>query len=133
METMFESRTLSVRIKRDARDVYDFAAVPEHFPPWASGLGTALTRVNGAWLAQTPQGPMKVRFTERNALGVLDHYVTPELGPEVYLPLRVIANGRGSEVFFTLFRLPDLSDEKFAEDAEWVRRDLTALKTLLER
>ena len=75
---------------------------------------------------------MKVRFTERNSFGVLDHYVIPELGVEVYIPLRVIANGTGSELIFTLFRLSDMSDEKFAADAEWVMRDLNALKSLLE-
>jgi hypothetical protein len=32
----------------------------------------------------------------------------------------------------TLFRLPDMSDADFARDAEWVARDLAALKVLLE-
>lgn len=132
MERTFGSRTLSVRIDRDARDVYDFASVPENFSKWASGLGKSLTNVHGEWIAETPQGPAKVGFTKRNDFGVLDHYVTPEGGPEIYVPMRVIANGQGSEVLFTLFRLPGMSDEKFAEDAEWVMRDLTALKKLLE-
>ena len=51
---------------------------------------------------------------------------------QIYIPMRVISNGIGSEVLFTLFRLSDTSDEKFAEDAEWVKRDLNALKSLLE-
>jgi hypothetical protein len=46
--------------------------------------------------------------------------------------MRVIANGTGSEVLFTLFRLPDMTAEAFARDAEWVERDLKALKALLE-
>ncbi len=46
--------------------------------------------------------------------------------------MRVVANGAGSEIIFTLFRLPGISDEKFAADAEWVRRDLNTLKALLE-
>jgi hypothetical protein len=33
---------------------------------------------------------------------------------------------------FTLFRRLDMSDEKFAEDAEWAKRDLNGLKKLLE-
>jgi hypothetical protein len=39
---------------------------------------------------------------------------------------------QGSELIFTLFHGPDMSDEKFAEDAEWVKRDLNVLKKLLE-
>ena len=46
--------------------------------------------------------------------------------------MRIIPNGSGCELIFTLFRLPGASDEKFAADAEWVMRDLTALKNLLE-
>ena len=132
MATMYQSRNLSVQIRRNPRDVYDFTSVPENFPRWASGLGKSLKRKNGEWIAETPQGPIKVRFTERNEFGILDHYVIPESGVEIYIPMRVIPNGSGSELIFTLFRLSDVSNEKFAEDAEWVMRDLTALKNLLE-
>lgn len=75
---------------------------------------------------------MKVGFTERNRFRVLDHNVVPESGPEIYIPMRVISNGAGSEVLFTFFRLSGISAEKFAADAEWVRRDLDVLKNLLE-
>lgn len=132
MATMHQSRNLSVSINRDARDVYNFISVPENFRLWASGLGKALKNVNGEWVAETPEGPVKVRFSERNELGVLDHWVSPKSGLQIYIPMRVIPNGSGSELIFTLFRLSDMSDEKFAADAEWVMRDLSSLKNLLE-
>ena len=132
MAGIFETRNLSVSINRRPREVYDFASVPENFPKWATGLGKSLRKMNDKWVAETPQGPMKIRFTERNDFGVLDHYVIPKLGTEIYIPMRVIANGAGSELIFTLFRLPDMSDEKYAEDTEWVMWDLNALKKLLE-
>jgi len=132
MATMYPSRTLSVQINRHPRDVYTFTSVPENFPRWASGLGKALKSVNGEWIADTPRGPRKVRFTARNEFGILDHHVSAESGIEIYIPMRVIPNGGGSELIFTLFRLPDISEEQFAADADWVMRDLMALKTLLE-
>jgi hypothetical protein len=132
MATMYPSRNLSVQINRHPRDVYNFTSVPENWPRWASGLGKSLTKEHGEWIAETPQGPVKVRFTERNAFGILDHYVVPKPGVEIYIPMRVIANGNGSELLFTLFRLSDMSAEQFAADANSVMRDLTALKTLLE-
>jgi hypothetical protein len=63
---------------------------------------------------------------------VLDHHVrvSPEL--EVYSPIRVIANGRGSEVLFTVFRLDGVSDEDFARDVKTVEADLRKLKEVLE-
>ena len=113
-------------------DVYDFACVPENLTKWATGLGTSGERVGQAWIAQTPQGPVTVRFIERNDYGVLDHYVTTEDGTEIYNPMRVVANGRGSELSFTLFRRPEMSDAQFEQDAAWVERDLGQLKALLE-
>ena len=132
MATTHPSRNLSVSINRDAKDVYNFVSVPENFLRWASGLGKSLKKVNGEWVAETPEGPVKVRFTERNEFGVLDHWVYPKPGLQIYIPMRVIPNGSGCELIFTLFHLPALSDEKFAADAEWVMRDLTSLKNLLE-
>ncbi len=76
---------------------------------------------------------MTVRFVPKNTLGVLDHYVIPAPGVEVYVPMRVVPNGSGTEVLFTLFRLPDMLDEKYAEDAALVEDDLKRLKNLLER
>jgi len=126
------SRTVSVTVERSPRDVYDFACVPENLTKWATGLGTSGERVGQAWIAQTPQGPVTVRFIERNDYGVLDHYVTTEDGTEIYNPMRVVANGRGSELSFTLFRRPEMSDAQFEQDAAWVERDLGQLKALLE-
>jgi hypothetical protein len=81
---------------------------------------------------ETPQGPVKVRFVPKNDFGVLDHYVSPAPGIEVYVPMRVLSNGSGSEVIFTVFRLPDMSDEKYAEDTGLLEQDLMVLKNVLE-
>ncbi len=132
MVVIYSSRNLNISINRNVKDVYNFIAVPENFPRWASGLGKSLKQVNGEWIAAGPDGPVKVRFSERNEFGVLDHWVSTEPGLEIYIPMRVISNGSGSELIFTLFRLPEMSDEKFAADAEWVTRDLNTLKNLLE-
>jgi hypothetical protein len=127
------SRTLSVSIACHPDKVYDFASNPANLPRWATGLCKSIKNSNGKWIVETPQGPMEVRFVGKNEFRVLDHYVTPAPGVEVYVPMRVLANSSGSEVIFTLFRLPDMSDEKYAEDAGLVERDLQALKNILEK
>lgn len=53
-------------------------------------------------------------------------------GTTVCNPMRVFANGEGSEVLFTVYQRPGMSDEAFAEDTKAVRKDLDALKSLLE-
>jgi hypothetical protein len=127
-----EARTVSTAIRRDWREVYDFAHRPENFPRWASGVAKSLHREGDGWVAEAPEAPVRIRFTPRNDLGVLDHHVILASGVEIYIPLRVIANGTGAEMMLTLFRLPDMNDAVFARDAEWVARDLAALKALLE-
>jgi len=127
-----ETRKLSVSIDRAATEAYEFLSLPENFPKWASGLGASLRRAGADWIAETPDGPATVCFTERNSRGVLDHSVKLPRGDSVYVPLRVVANGEGCELVLTLFRLPGTSDEKFAADAAWVMRDLQAAKRILE-
>jgi hypothetical protein len=53
-------------------------------------------------------------------------------GVEVYIPMRVVANGDGSEVIFTLFRTPGMSDAVLERDIGLVEGDLATLKELLE-
>lgn len=132
MSTTHEVRHLSVSIARAPDEVYAFASTPENLPRWATGLASAIRRVDGEWIADGPAGPVKVRLAPRNELGVLDHRVLPESGPPILVPIRVIPNGGGSEVILTLVRERAVSDEEFARDAAWVARDLDALKRILE-
>ncbi|UVE16486.1 SRPBCC family protein [Pseudomonas sp. LS44] len=132
MSQPLPSQTLSVHIQRELDTVYRFLAQPANFPLWASGLGDGLQSIDGEWFADTANGRVRIRFSEANAFGVLDHYVYPAPGIEIYVPLRVLANGDGCDVVFTLFRQPDMDDASFAADADWVMRDLDAMKQLLE-
>ncbi|MDQ0998253.1 hypothetical protein QFZ34_003435 [Phyllobacterium ifriqiyense] len=130
--TALEARTLQIAIQRDWKDVYRYASLPEHLPEWASGLTSGLQKSGNEWVADGPAGKLRLRFAPDNEFGVLDHWVITETGENVYIPLRVVANGNASEVIFTLFRLPGIDDEKFTADAAWVMRDLQKLRDLLE-
>ena len=129
---MHEARTVSVSIARPWEEVYEAIWRPEDFPKWAAGLSASpLVREGDRWAAAGPEGPVRIRFTGRNAFGVMDHRVDLGTGSEVYVPMRVVPNGAGAEVLVTLFRRPGMSDADFLADAEWVMRDLLALKALL--
>jgi len=132
MSRALPSRTLSVWIDRDPDAVYAFLSIPQNFMRWASGLADSLRREGDGWVAETPEGTMRVRFTPPNPFGIADHWVIPPAGPEIAIPIRVLANGGGSEVTLHLFRLPEMDDARFARDAEWVERDLATLKRVLE-
>jgi hypothetical protein len=130
--TTHESRTIAVDVQRPPADVYAFAVDPVNLPRWAAGLVSSGRLDGDAWVAETDQGAIRVQFVPRNDLGVLDHHVTLPDGGVLYSPMRVIANGTGSHLSFTLFRLPGVADEAFAADAALIEQDLKTLRGLLE-
>jgi hypothetical protein len=129
---MFNARTLSTSIERHAHEVYEFVRNPENLPHWASGIGTNLRRDGSRWLIDMPDGCVEIRFTDRNDFGILDHFVTTAGGRVFFKPLRVVEYDVDSEVIFTVFQFPGVSNTQFVADAETVARDLQALKALLE-
>ena len=127
-----EVRYLTISIEREPQVVYAFASNPENLPKWAAGLGQGINRKGDHWEVKTGDSTVDLRFTPQNEYGVMDHTVTLADGTEVYVPLRVIANGQGSEVSFVLYRQPEMSDADFARDAGLMQNDLQELKNLLE-
>lgn len=113
--TTHPSRTLSVRIERPYEEVYAFLVDQENSARWASGMDTSVPAT----------------YTEPNDYGVLDHTVHVP-GQDVYVPMRAIRNGTGTEVIFTVLRLPGMDDDAFEADAAAVSKDLRKLKEVLE-
>ena len=130
--TTHQAHNINVTIERPLDEVYDFVHDPENFPRWASGLSTSIEPEGDHWVSDTPEGKVQIRFSPPNDLGVLDHHLVMPSGVEAYIPMRVVANGNGSEVIFTLFRTPGMSDEILERDIDWVTGDLATLKELLE-
>ncbi len=127
-----ESRHISERIDCPAGEVYEYALDPANLPRWAPGLGSSVEKIDDRWFVEASQGRAGFAFVQRNDYGVLDHDVTLPSGEVVYNPMRVIADGSGCEVVFTLRRPPGMSDEGFRADAAAVAADLTRLKQVLE-
>ena len=132
MPGVLPARTLTVTIDAPPERVYAFASDGANLPRWAAGLATSVEREGDAWRVASPAGPVTVRFAPNNPFGVLDHVVRLASGEEVGVPMRVVPNGGGSEVLFTLFRTPTMDDARFAADARLVEADLRALKAVLE-
>ena len=128
------ARTFSVSIRHEWQALYERIWHPEVFTQWAAGLASSELQQHGEiWQTQGSDGPITIRFTPRNPFGVMDHVVDPGDGNEVHVPLRVIQNGDGAEVMLTLFRQPEMSDERYAADIKLINRDLRKLKALIER
>ena len=126
------ARTVSVSIAAEPQRVYDFASDPANMPLWAPGFVKSMEKRGARWVAATTLGEVAFEFAPRNAFGVLDHRVALPSGESFLNPMRVVANGTGSEVMFTLFRLAPMTDEEFERDARTVLSDLHKLKAVIE-
>jgi len=128
---MYRAHTVSVGIAASPKEVYDYASDPSNLPVWAPGFVKSIEKRGPDWVAQTSLGEVQFRFAETNDQGVLDHEVDLPSGT-FHNPMRVIPNGAGSEVLFTLLQLPGVSDQQFQQDMDTVRADLNKLRTVLE-
>lgn len=124
-------RHLSVTIPKAWAEVYGWLSDPANWPHWASGLGELRhDAARDIWTAQQDGvGEVTIDFTPPNGFGILDHRVTLPDGREIYVPMRAIANGDGTEVVFTLFRQPGMDDATWKRDEEWVKGDLEQLRS----
>jgi hypothetical protein len=128
----WDARHISQAIERDPAEVADYAGRYENLPAWAGGLSAGIRQDGDRWITDSPLGAVEVAFTGPVEIGVLDHDVTLPDGTVFHNPLRVLRNDAGSEVVFTLFRLPGVTDEAYEEDAAHIREDLARLRGLLE-
>ena len=130
---MFKSKTISIPIYRPYDEVYEFLAEPRNFPSWASNLGSDFVQIGANdWATTTRNGRVILRFSPRNAYGILDHQVYLEGKTAVTTPMRLIANDEGCEIIYTQLQRPGMTEEAFASEVEWVTSDFEALRSLLE-
>lgn len=123
-------RNISVSINRSAEEVYQFASNPENFPKWVSFI-RSMTNQGDIWIGKTDIGDIQIKFSPPNVFGIIDHQVTLANGETVNNPMRAVANNKGCEFIFTLFWMPNRTEEEFNEDAEAVTQDLQQLKKIL--
>ncbi|MBJ7473336.1 MAG: SRPBCC family protein [Solirubrobacteraceae bacterium] len=125
--------TLSVTLDTPPDEVYAYIVDPRNLPVWAAGLAPSVELRGGAWCIDTPSGPWTIAFAEHNAFRVADHVVTQPDGTRQLNPMRVLPNGLGSEVTFTVFRGEVSTDEEWASLQHTIQADLDALGPALQR
>jgi hypothetical protein len=111
------AKHISIAIDRQPDDVYNYASNLANLREWAIGIGENIS----------------VHFVGKNNFGVMDHYVTLPTGETFYIAFRVIPNREGSEVLFTIFKHPGISDDDFLKDCLIIAEDLARLKGRLEK
>lgn len=127
-----KSQTITVYIAAPASRVYAFVSKEENMPRWVPSFFHSVSREGDKWIVDSPLGKAELALAEQNPFGVLDHVIRLPSGEEFFNPMRVIVNGVGSELMFTLFQTAGMSDEDFVRDADLVRSDMNVLRRLME-
>ncbi|HBJ38771.1 MAG TPA: polyketide cyclase [Planctomycetaceae bacterium] len=129
---MMKSLTIACSINRPPSEVYQFASNPANLPKWIRSFCLSVKQSEGAWLMETATGCIEIQFVPANEFGVLDHVVKLADGQSIRNSMRVVPNGDGSEVMFTLLQLPEMNERQFVKDVAMVETDLLTLKDVLE-
>lgn len=127
--------TRAVTIQRPFSAVTAVLADPLRYSDWAVEYFTAPVRQidTDTYTVVTTPGERRFRVDADVASGKFDLYLAELDQPFSYpLPIRVLANGDGVDVLFTLTREPWLSDDEWAHSLELLEAELLALKRLLE-
>lgn len=131
MPSPSQAHTVSVTIDRPPQEVYDYLVDPRHLPVWAAGLAKSVEERDGQWVVDSGEGEWVVEFVPDNRYFVADHVVTQPDGSTQLNPMRVLPNGDGSEVTFTLYRAEQPDDAAWAALVGTISKDLMALREAL--
>lgn len=125
------ARHISRFIARPPAEVGAFLADHRNLPKWAEGLSAGISVENGVVYSESPMGKVQLRFAGGAEHGIFDHDVTLPDGTTFHNPMRVLKNDEGSEVVFTLYHLPGVSDADYEKDAATIAADLERLAAAL--
>lgn len=130
---MMPARAVSLSIARPVREVYEFLLQPENFARWAFVGDTRMHHLGGSeWSVETSVGPRILDFATRNDYFDLTHTARPPGDAPHAIPMRLIANGDGTQLIYVFMQYPGLGDAEWQSAMEWVTADLGVLKSYLE-
>lgn len=142
---MVTTRSIRQPVACGVPQVMAVAGQLDRLPEWAQGFASGVERVvvrapdgetgvaGERWIVDSTFGRIEVEFMIDIARGILDHDVVSADGTVVRNRLRVEPRPHGSDIIFTLVRLPGMTDEQWRDDAHAVEADLQRLAALCEK
>jgi hypothetical protein len=127
-----KSSYFSVRIERDVDDVYRFITDTSKLGLWARGLRSAAWEPSRTVVGESSAGSMETCFAEQIDFGVCDLSITTPDGQVIECPMRVVRDGTGTEVVFTLPADAAADPERREELGVAIAADLDRLRGAIE-
>lgn len=127
------SRDIRQPVNHTVAEVMSVAADLTRLPEWAQGFAAGAEPDGDGWVIEAPFGRVRAVFDLDVEKGILDHDVTMPDGTVVHNRLRVEPRPHGSDIVFTVLRLPGMTEAQLEADAAAVAADLRRLAELCEK
>jgi len=133
--TTTTTATLTQTIDAPLRQVATDLADAERHPEWGTEFfaGPALPDDDGSVRVQVPMmgGPARMKIEAHLDQGIIDIYLAPGDAPfgDAPIPVRLVPNGDGVDVLWTLGRPDGISDEAWDEGLRSMGRELENLRS----
>ena len=124
------SETRSVAIDAPPERVHQFMADATNIPRWAPAFATAIRPSDKHWIATTDNGEAEIVVASSPDSGTLDILSAADRTRGAFA--RVISNGPGSEVLFTLFFEPGTPEQAVTAQMTVVDDELANIKQLIQ-
>jgi len=128
MKNTLLAKTLTASLPQDAQSLFAWVADPENLAQWHSSFCRALRKTDGSYIAESPRGPVPVRFIRDDRSFVIDILTEVVEGIELTNAIRVLSNGEGSEMIWTLVKPDGVSESIFNEQLRWAGSALHNLR-----
>jgi len=122
------AKTLTASLPHDAQILFARIADPENLPLWHSSFCRSVRKEAGVLLVESPKGPVATRFIRNDHSLVLDILAEVVEGIELTNAIRVLSNGEGSEIVWTLVKPDGVSESIFNEQLRWAGSALHQLR-----
>jgi hypothetical protein len=124
------SATRSISITTAPELVVDLAGDPRRLPDWAPRFASAVSPDGPDWVVESGESRFHLRVRVDRELGVID--LIQPANPNRGAYMRVLANGAGSELVFTLIFPAGTPDELIAQQMTTVEAELRTVRDLCE-
>jgi hypothetical protein len=120
------AETRSVSIATTPAAVHGYLADARNLPEWAPSFAAAVRPCGGDWVVTQGDAEIDVTILADRDRGTVDIVAAADHARGVFL--RVLPNGQGSELLFTLLLAPDTPEHQIDAQMATVDNELAAVR-----
>jgi hypothetical protein len=131
MPTNKRAETRSISIAAPSSTVYEYLADASKVPAWAPAFAPRIRPHGADWIVTAPDREFTVSVLARQSAGTVDIVSAEDHTRGLFA--RVLPNGQGSELLFTLFFPQDASEEAIKTQIATLNTELSVVRETCEQ